>query len=63
MTVSDNAGADTGTLNEWCLVTSGDPVSVQASDVATVTVQGEPPNIFVDPLKLRGSGQLGQTTT
>ena len=67
MTVSDNAGGDTGTLNEWCLVTSGDPVSVQASDVATVTVQGDPPNIFVDPLSMASTQatntQVQQTLT
>ncbi|MCB9141397.1 MAG: proprotein convertase P-domain-containing protein [Anaerolineales bacterium] len=67
LTVSDNAGADTGTLNEWCLVPAGSGESVSASDTATVTVQGEPPNIFVDPLSMSSTQaantQLQQTLT
>ncbi len=68
LSVSDNAGADIGTLNQWCLVSAGTGVSVSASDVATVTVEaGDPPNIDVDPLSMASTQapdvQVQQTLT
>ncbi|MEA3335952.1 MAG: proprotein convertase P-domain-containing protein, partial [Chloroflexota bacterium] len=47
LTISDNAGGDTGTLMEWCLIPSDDGT--------------EPPNIYVDPLSL-GSAQPTNTS-
>jgi subtilisin-like proprotein convertase family protein len=34
LTVSDNAGGDTGTLNEWCLVIESDPTPPTEPDIA-----------------------------
>ena len=48
LTVSDNAGGDTGILNEWCLIPGGGAV--------------EDPNIFVDPLSM-ASTQATNTST
>jgi subtilisin-like proprotein convertase family protein len=63
LTVSDNAGLDTGTLNEWCLLSAGSGETASASDTATVNVeQGDPPNIDVDPLSMSATQQTNTTT-